>query len=298
MYHYVRDLPQTAFPRINGLLTSDFRRQVDSLRARYEMATLESALSFWRGEYKPTRDLCLLTFDDGLKDHYTDVLPILAEHRIEGLFFLITSCIEEQKVASVHKNHFLMAALGFDAYKQAFLMRLAELSPETDLSADIEQVKRTYRWDSPEVATFKYILNFRLSGEIRDRIVSELFQEHLGKESEFARELYMSWDQAREMQREGLLLGGHSHSHLPLATLPKDREREDLELCSQILHKRLDDQSYWPFSYPYGKSETFSEHTVGILKRNGVSCAFSTVPGETNQGDDIYSLRRIDTNSL
>ena len=91
MYHYVRDLPNTRFPRIKAMLTDDFRAQVAQLKARYEMATLESALDFLGGTYRPARDLCLLTFDDGLRDHYTDVLPILAEEQIQGLFFIITS---------------------------------------------------------------------------------------------------------------------------------------------------------------------------------------------------------------
>ena len=67
MYHYVRDLPKTSFPRIKGMLTSDFQRQLQALQSRYEMATLEIALDFLKGAYSPTRDLCLLTFDDGLK---------------------------------------------------------------------------------------------------------------------------------------------------------------------------------------------------------------------------------------
>src|SRR5918911_2667335 len=124
MYHYVRDLPRTRFPRIKGLLTDDFRLQVAWLSERHEMATLESALAFLTGEFRPARDLCLLTFDDGLKDHYTDVLPFLSERRIQGLFFVITSCLEG-RVASVHKNHFLMAALEFDQYREAFLQCLA-----------------------------------------------------------------------------------------------------------------------------------------------------------------------------
>lgn len=117
-YHYVRDLPNSRFPRIKGMLTTDFRSQVALLSGRYEMATLDSALAFIAGKYQPKRDLCLLTFDDGFKEHYNDVLPILAERRIQGLFFVITSCLEEQRVVSVHKNHFLMADLDFEEYRQ------------------------------------------------------------------------------------------------------------------------------------------------------------------------------------
>src|SRR6267142_7020306 len=99
MYHYVRDLPNTSFPRIKGMLISDFRQQLVALQNQYEMATLESALDFLQGVYSPSRDLCLLTFDDGLKDHYSEVTPILVDFGVQGIFFVITSCLQERCIA-------------------------------------------------------------------------------------------------------------------------------------------------------------------------------------------------------
>jgi peptidoglycan/xylan/chitin deacetylase (PgdA/CDA1 family) len=124
MYHYVRDLPNTPFPRIKGMLTSEFRKQLAFLKNAYEMATLESALDFLRGTYASSRDLCLLTFDDGLKEHFTDVTALLVDSGVQGVFFPITQCLNEQRVAPVHMNHFLMASLDFDVYRSAFLERL------------------------------------------------------------------------------------------------------------------------------------------------------------------------------
>ena len=90
MYHYVRDLPNTPFPNIKGMHIREFADQVAALKGQYEMATLESALDFVSGAYEPTKDLCLLTFDDGLKEHYSEVTPLLREAGIQGLFFVIT----------------------------------------------------------------------------------------------------------------------------------------------------------------------------------------------------------------
>ena len=297
MYHYVRDLPSTRFPRIKGLLSDEFRRQVAWLSERQEMATLESALAFLAGHYRPERDLCLLTFDDGLKDHYTEVLPLLSERRIEGLFFIITSCLEG-RVVSVHKNHFLMAALEFDRYRQAFLKRLAELSPETSTEVDTKQVQHTYRWDTPEVAAFKYLLNFRLEETLRDRILDDLFVEYLGDEKAFARDLYLSWDETRQMQACGMVIGGHSHSHVALATMDPDRRRADLETCTGMLREKLKAQSFWPFSYPYGKSNSFNSLTVESIQGLGFDCAFATEVGDNRVGQDVFSIRRIDTKDI
>jgi peptidoglycan/xylan/chitin deacetylase (PgdA/CDA1 family) len=95
MYHYVRDLPNTSFPKIKGMLTSEFRQQLAALQNHYEIATLESGLDFLRGAYKPARDLTLLTFDDGFKEHSAEVTSMLVDQRTQGLFFIITSCLQE-----------------------------------------------------------------------------------------------------------------------------------------------------------------------------------------------------------
>ena len=120
MYHYVRDLPNTAFPSIKGMHIREFAKQIAALKARYEMATIESALEFVSGAYEPKKDLCLLTFDDGLKEHYSEITPLLMDAKVQGLFFVITGCLEQRHVASVHMNHFLMAALNFEEYRNAF----------------------------------------------------------------------------------------------------------------------------------------------------------------------------------
>jgi peptidoglycan/xylan/chitin deacetylase (PgdA/CDA1 family) len=296
MYHYVRDLPNTPFPRLKGLLTNTFRQQLRALREHYELATLETALAFMQGAYIPRRDLCLLTFDDGLKEHYTEVTPLLVEHGIQGVFFLITSCVQEQHVASVHMNHVLMATLDFAEYQQAFFQRLHTL---TSLSSAMLQInpqvaQRTYRWDTPEVAAFKYLFNFVLTADVRDQVVHSLFTDYIASEASFAPSWYVSWDEARAMQDAGMVLGGHSHQHQPLATLSAADLAWDVRTCQQLVQANLHPQADWPFSYPYGKTDTFNAETITYLRALGVTCAFCTEVGSNAPGRDLFAIRRID----
>jgi peptidoglycan/xylan/chitin deacetylase (PgdA/CDA1 family) len=294
MYHYVRDLPRTRFPQIKGMLTSDFAAQVAMLAERHEMATLESALAFLNGAYAPKRDLCLLTFDDGLKEHYAQVTPILAERNIQGIFGLITECVEGHRVALVHKNHFLMAALDFGTYERAFRGELAQIAPELDVAVDPSVAARTYRWDTPDVAAFKYLLNFKLPESTKSQILDALFTRHLGDEGQFARELYVTWDEAREMQSAGMLIGGHTHRHLALSSLSDGEQLDDLTTCTGLLKARLRPQAAWPFTYPYGKRDSFNEHAVATLRALDYACAFATEVGDNEPGQSRYEIRRID----
>ena len=300
MYHYIRDLPNSAFPRIKGMLLSDFREQVVGLKDQYEMATLESALAFLQGAYEPARDLCLLTFDDGLKEHYTQVTSLLAECRIQGLFFVITSCLGGQQIAPVHMNHLLMAGLDFAEYRDAFLAKLTDTSSDAANLAKVDPSisKRFYRWDFPEVASFKYLFNFVLEPRVRDQILKYLFEHKIGAIESFAADLYLNANEAQEMQAAGMIIGGHSHQHKPLSSLPAEELESDLETCQRLLAANLRRQSYWPFCYPYGKKATFNDATLEQLKRLGFVCSFSTEIGSNLPGEDLFALRRVDCKDI
>jgi peptidoglycan/xylan/chitin deacetylase (PgdA/CDA1 family) len=298
MYHYVRDLENTPYPRISAMLIGDFERQAKALSDRYEMATLVSALDFLSGVYVPERDLCLLTFDDGIKDHYLNVFPILADMHIQGIFFVITSCLDKHRVASVHKNHFLMALLGLERYKEIFTKILLEISPKANMNVNPDEARRYYRWDSLEVAEFKYLLNFRLSEDTRGIILNRLFKRYIGNEEEFADYLYMSWDEVKRMQHEKMIIGGHSNEHVALSSLELEQQRKDLSACKKSLRDHLNSQNLWPFSYPYGKMSSFNLQTVKFLRKMKFDCSFSTEVGRNDVGQDIYTIRRIDPKDI
>lgn len=294
MYHYVRDLPKTRFPRLNAMKTETFSRQIADFVEMYEVVPLETALAFLGGRYRPARDLVILTFDDGLKEHFTEVTPVLVEHGVQGCFFLPTAGVGDHRVLSVHKSHFLMASLEFGEYREAFHANLAEIAPSTPTNVDPAKAAAAYRWDEPDVAALKYLINFGLSRIVRDQLLDRLFETYLGDEEEFARDLYLSWDEARRMQDAGMVMGGHSHRHAPLSSLTDAERQADLQMCMDLLHRKLKHQRLWPFSYPYGKTTSFDSATVTTLRELGVCCSFGTEVGVNGAGEDLFRLRRLD----
>src|SRR5579872_922227 len=297
-YHYVRDLPRTPFPRIKGMLLSSFEKQVDQLCAAYEMATLDSAVAFLNGTYHPSRDLCLLTFDDGLKEHFAEVTPLLHERGVQGIFHVITGCLEEHRMAPVHMNHFLMAKLDFKTYKRSFFSEMEELTGDAAEMPlfDPEVVRNTYSLDTQPIAEFKYFFNFILESGLRDRVVTRMFEAHLGDPAPFAEGLYLNWNEALQMQGAGMVIGGHTHEHRPLATLPEAQLDNDTKLCRELLRTRLADQPLWPFCYPYGRQNSFNTAAVRSIQREGFDCAFTTVSGLNQPGTDLYRIHRVDCN--
>lgn len=293
MYHYVRDLPQTRFPQIKGMLLDDFRQQVTDLSEHFEMPSFEACTDYLRGSYKPKRDLCLLTFDDGLKEHYREVTPILAEHKVPGVFHAITACSGGDTVVPVHMNHFLMAGIDFDTYHKGLMEQIGINNNVLD-TISIDDARRTYPWDTADVAVFKYFFNFVVDPAIRDTAVRHLFEKHIGPEKDFADELYFNWDEAREMQAAGMVIGGHTHMHRPLSSLSSAELKDDLETCTSILRRELKPQPLWAFCYPYGKRDSYTAETISLLKDLGWDCGFTTESAANEPGQDLFKISRVD----
>lgn len=298
MHHYVRDCAGTAFPGLKAMSIDAFRAEVRWLCEKLEMASLESALAFLEGRYRPRKDLCLLTFDDGLKDHFAHVLPILSERGIQGLFGIMTGYVEKKAIAPVHKNHLLAATLDSDVYRAAFMNHISELAPDLaeSVRVDASEAQRSYPLDTLEVARFKFLLNFKLPAAVCDDALSRLFETHLGSEQDYADDVYMKWSEIRSLQKAGMVIAGHSHRHVPLSSLGQDELISDIAQCGQILRRTIYPQEVWPFSYPYGKRNSYSAAVVTELRRSGFGCAFDTEPGGNDPGADLYALNRIDCN--
>jgi peptidoglycan/xylan/chitin deacetylase (PgdA/CDA1 family) len=294
MYHYVRDYARDRFSDLKGMDVRDFRTQVRDLAATHEMVGLETALAYLAGDYEPKRDLCLLTFDDGLREHAELVTPFLSELGFSAIFAAITQCVDEHVIAPVHLNHLLMADLGFTDYRQRFEARLAEIVDPAQFIVDPSKAQKTYRWDTLEVAMFKYQLNFLLPELLKVTVLRDLAAEHFGDLAELAKYFYASWPELQAMQSAGMTLAGHSHKHMALATLSEADQTVDLQRCTQLMRRHCQEQSLWPFTYPYGKRESFTAHSHASLAGLGYCCAFSTEVGDNEPGQDLWCIRRLD----
>lgn len=298
MYHYVRNPEETDAPGIHAVREADFLRQLDLVQAEYDVVGLEPMLDFLCGDYRPTRPLCCLTFDDGLVEHASFVTELLTSRGLEGLFFLPTACTDRECVLPVHQNHLLLGRLPFAEYRSRVLDLLRTDFPEICADVDVRQVAKTYRWDRPEVAALKYLLNYKLDAQTRKHVLNVLFEDVYGPAEEYAAKFYLSWADADRMKRAGMAIGGHTHCHDVLSSFSKRRQTSELEMCYQRLTSELPAVAEPPFSYPYGKSNTFNDHTVAELQRLGFSCSFTTEVGYTRPHDERFHIKRIDPKDL
>ena len=119
MYHYIRPIKKSKFPKIKGLEVSSFKKQLDYLSKKYNFITAQQLIAYSLGEDNLPTKSCYLTFDDGFKDHINYVMPELLNRKIQGSFFPSAESIEKAKLLDVHAIHYILASI--NDYKNLFL---------------------------------------------------------------------------------------------------------------------------------------------------------------------------------
>ena len=110
MYHDVRDFSNTSFKsrmEMKSFLTiSQFKYQLDHLVKNYTIISTKDLVNI---NYKKNTDYAILTFDDGLIDHY-EISSMLLDRGITGTFLIPTKPIRDRVVMNSHKIQFILSA--------------------------------------------------------------------------------------------------------------------------------------------------------------------------------------------
>ena len=294
MYHYVRPVAQSRFPRLKALEVDKFRDQLIFIMKNFKVVDIDFVVSLIKSGEKPQKNLALLTFDDGFSDHYNYVFPILADLGLTGAFYPCADAVMNRSLLDVHKIQFILEAC-------EDIDRLVLSCQDLELKFGDNSAKRKFIGDTVIDGTnggatyVKRLLQRDLPLEIRKEFVNDLFAKMITKDdSDFADRLYLNLDQISEMRQAGMHFGAHGHSHNWLANLSDSDQSEEIDRSIEMLSALgVEVFAGWTMAYPFGNHNDF---TLDLLKRRGCSLAFLDKGGCTTLSEsNRYSLERIDT---
>ncbi len=302
MYHFVRDLKRSRYPDIKGLPLEDFRGQIEYVRRYYNVIGVEDLLAALGStdQSLPPRAL-LLTFDDGYRDHFDYVLPILRENDLTACFFPPAKAVTENEVLDVNKIHFILAAVPDKARVLTSLFALLDGARGEFTLRDGDEYYRELahpnRFDTAEVMLIKRLLQRELPEALRKRITGELFRQYVTQdECAFSQELYMGIGELRTMRDAGMYVGSHGFDHYWLDSLDEPDQSREIDLSLAFLRAIGSDTGKWVIGYPYG---SYNDSLLGILRNRNCGAGFTTEVRVANTGsDDPLTLPRLDTNDL
>lgn len=304
MYHFVRELEYTRYPNIKARRTSEFKSQLSYLEDNFEFVSIEDCINAVDGKKELPNNAALLTFDDGYKDHYENVFPILDEKNIQGCFFPPAKAILNDEVLDVNKIHFILAVNeerdSIDSLVNKIFDILNQYRNEYDLKSNEEYYSKLAKegdYDPEEIIFIKRLLQRELPEKARKEIVNELFKEYIGvDEKVFSNELYMDMEQLRCMQRNGMHIGSHGYDHYWLDSIPQEKVTKEIDRSIDFLKQVGVPKQKWTFCYPYG---AYNDKIFHSLKEKGFKLGFTTKSGSADLNErSAMTLPRIDTNEI
>jgi peptidoglycan/xylan/chitin deacetylase (PgdA/CDA1 family) len=292
MYHYIRDLGDEAEggSGIPGMSVRAFEAQLDELSKGHMFVTWHDVRAALQEDKSLPNSACLLTFDDGVRDHYVNVFRILRDRNLSGLFFVMDRS-EHEGFVLAHKIHFLLAKLGLMRLRHVIWEKLNSTQRERFTQAERRyQLKYPSLSEDGQINLLKAVLQRDLSMEV-DTLLSDLFETHVGSEKEIAQDYYLSVEQIREMTKGGMHFGGHSRNHPWFDWIDAEARRAEIKVSAQWLERF--EVGPWAFAYPYGG---LSADSPILLKEHGFVAAFTT-QAQLHHSDP-YFIGRLDGEEL
>lgn len=257
---------------------ADLERILSWLARRYEVLPIGPALE--RLEQPGRRSLVVLTMDDGYKDNRTHLLPILMRLRLSATLYLESAPLDERRVNWTHKYFWVLERTGTQRFAELYRERARDERTRQALGAPLSdyQLKRVLKYEAPV--------------EERTRLVDEIFREQGGDERALCEQLYLTWEDVRELDRAGIEIGAHSVRHEILARLEPAEAAREIEGSKLALERGLG-HALRSFAYPFGRRWDYHAAAKESARRAGFASATTTHAGTVRAESDRFELPRV-----
>lgn len=278
MYHYVRPVKNSKYPKLKALEINDFKKQINWFKKKFDIIGYDDLIDIIKIKKISKKKKLILTFDDGYKDHYNYVLPELKKNKISGFFYPPTKIVENKIVLDVNKIHFILEKVENRKIIIEDINTLLKKYGYKDVfSMKIELNSLKSRYDDLETSLIKKLLQYILPYEIREKILNFLVEKYLDlKIEQFSKELYINSDNLIEMHREGMHIGSHGEFHKRWGILSNELQLREINNSISYFKGLNFDVSKLSVCYPYG---SLNKNTLKIVKKSGFQFGITTDVG-------------------
>ena len=279
VYHRVMALDGHRYDKaVIEATPEEFDAQMGMLKKRHSVLTPGELLDLIANPKKLRHFHVAVTFDDGYRDNYDYAFPILKSHGLSAMFFVPTHYVNSRRLSWWDQIAFVIRRSERSTltlrYPQLTVVNVDRDNPDEAIRTVLRAFTRTKDADLVRyLAAVEEACGMRLPAEADER-------------------QFMSWDEAREMDRAGMAIGSHTHSHGILGNMTAEQQREECRKSRQQLEER--NLTADVLAYPVGTRTTFSATTIRCVRDEGYRVAFSNYGG-VNRSDaiDPFDVKRM-----
>ncbi len=281
-YHrvYRGDLVSAFDEELFGPSLESFTQQMRWLKENRAVFLSEDELIYFQQKQKkiPKRSV-LITFDDGYKDNFTLVYPVLRSLHIPAIYFIPAGGIMDRKLGWWDIISFFI--------KKTRKKNISITEHEFSLLDGREKKEAIFH--------LLQLMKTEPHSRTQDllKVLSKECEVDFPSYDEQDAEL-MTRKEIKEVQNNGIAIGSHTISHRVLATLDEDEQFEELLSSKRLLEDMLPGKIR-SFSYPVGDYTAFTKKTKDLAQKAGYDISFSFKTGVNYQRiTDPFDIRRIE----
>ena len=237
MYHVVSDESLPYIKHLYAYKSSErFERDIIYLKQNYNLVSYEDFIKDrFRGDIvKP--DSVMLTFDDGYRELFSEIRPLLLKHGIAGTFFVSTGFIDNRHMYYRNKISLCIEEI----LKLRGKRRNDRLKTINQTFAQkLKKPKSFARW----IKSFKSFEEDRIDKicSILELDIRQYLKEHRP---------YLTSNEVKHLVSDGFTIGAHGRLHHQLGLLGEDDvEKEIVDSCREIMN--LTGRDHLPFAFPF-----------------------------------------------
>jgi len=252
---------------------TNLRDQIRFFKKHYQLITLEKAVDLLSAGYLDKQYL-VVTFDDGYEDNYTLGMRIFAEEAIRPTVFVTTDCVARGKTLWPDRLRHII-------YSAVVIQPIVIIKSNCLIGKSLTE----------RITALKYLI---AHGKGLSMIEREVFIQELAnkfKVTEQCPPQMLDSEQVKLLTEHGVSIGAHTVNHPVLSKVSAEIAEREIKESKRALEKWTG-RDIVTFAYPNGKSEDFTELTVGQLQSAGYVAAVTTMRGVNKHGCDLFRLRR------
>ena len=255
----------------------DFKEEMKFLKRYFQIISLDEVVDHLKRGEKFNKPTVAITIDDGFKNNFDLLFPVLKNENIPATIFLTTGLIGTQK--KIWVNH--LADLILKTNRKEIYVN-GSLQEERFPLDSLRNKRRTY---------------LSILGQIKDMPIHDRdlclkqIERQLGVKESEQRQM-LNWEEVRLMQKYRISFGAHTCTHPILTNMPLKEAQREITESKQIIEYQLGEKVKH-FAYPNGRPQDFNEELRQFCKDIGFESISTCDFGHNAESKDVYTLKRI-----
>ena len=281
-YHSVTDSQENDYVSPNIAIPIDaFEVQIRYFSKKYNIISMDKVAECYYNRQAFPKRAVVITFDDGYRDNYT-AYQILKKYGVSGTFYVVAACVDRRETLWL----FEVINLIKNTTRSFVTLDIPNHSAKLPIRNEKEK-SITIRTITTLIKSNDRVFREALRKQLRDQLSDVV---GLGKR---AAQIMLTWEQLQEMSRDGMIIGGHTMTHLNLPNADPEDARKEIIHCKKLIEEKIK-CPVSHFSYPNGgKYEYYNQNISEMVTSAGYTTATTSNNGLAKISQHMMELSRI-----